>query len=188
MSFFGPWSNSEDEEHNQERVNMTAAPAVRVGDANDLPDVLRLVKELAEFEKQPDAVAVTLEDMKKHYNDGRFQLFIAENGAGSVIGMALYFERYSTWQGPYIHLEDLYVSPDSRGQGIGRMLLEAVIRESQNRGQLRLGWEVLDWNTKAQDVYKGMGAIIQPEWWQCRMYKDTLDGFEHRHPEPKSKQ
>lgn len=144
--------------------------------AADMEDVLFLIRELAIFEKEPDAVEVTVPDLRKHFHENRFEVFLA-CADQKVVGMALFYERYSTWKGPFIHLEDLFVLSAHRGQSIGRMLLEAVIYESRRRGARRLGWEVLDWNTPAVKFYESVGASIDKEWWQCRMYRDGIENF-----------
>lgn len=145
-----------------------------------MPDVLNLIQQLAIFEKEPDAVEVTTSELTEHFHQNKFEVFIAEVDSKTV-GMALFYERYSTWKGPYIHLEDLIVLPEFRGRGIGKRLLEWIIFESQERGARRLGWEVLDWNTPAVDFYKSMGADIEKEWWQCRMYSSALKNYTFSH-------
>lgn len=152
---------------------------LRRATSNDLQDVHYLIQQLAIFEKEPDAVEISVEDLRQHYSEKRFDVFLASVD-GKTVGMALFYERYSTWKGPFIHLEDLFVIPEYRGMGMGRMLLEWVIFESDKRGARRLGWEVLDWNTPAVEFYKSMGAVIEKSWWQCRMYKSEIESFNYR--------
>lgn len=144
-----------------------------------MPDVHYLIQQLAIFEKEPDAVEITVSDLEAHFDENRFEVYLASID-GNTIGMALFYERYSTWKGPFIHLEDLFVIPEFRGMGVGRMLLEWVIFEANKRGARRLGWEVLDWNTPAVDFYKSVGAIIEKSWWQCRMYRPEIESFPYR--------
>ncbi len=153
---------------------------LRWGVQDDMPIVLSFIQQLAEFEREPDAVVVTVEDLKRDHQAQKFEVFIAEEG-NTIIGIALFYERYSTWKGSYIHLEDLIVLEEHRGKGTGRMLLEAIIKESQNRGAKRLGWEVLDWNTPAVRFYENLGANIEKEWWQCRMSEQTIHSFSFAH-------
>lgn len=152
---------------------------LRKATTNDLQDVLSLIHQLAVFEKEPEAVELTLDDLIQHFSENRFEVFLAEV-SGVTVGMALFYERYSTWKGPFIHLEDLFVLPEFRGRGIGRMLLEWVVFESKRRGARRLGWEVLDWNDVAVEFYKSIGARIEKQWWQCRMCQEEIESFSYR--------
>ena len=138
---------------------------IRFGEKKDMPSVLRLIKELAYFEKEPEAVELTLLDLE---NDGfgknpLFKTFVAEM-AGEIVGMALFYSRYSTWKGPSIHLEDLMVTETKRGLKIGKELYSAVLNYGYKKGVRRVEWVVLDWNTPAIDFYKKSGAIILKDW------------------------
>lgn len=144
-----------------------------------MPVVHQLICGLAEYEREPDAVEVTVDQLSSDYSEKRFEVILAENTSG-VVGMALYYPRYSTWKGTFLHLEDLFVLPEYRGAGIGRLLLEAVVYHSREIGALRMGWEVLDWNTPAVKFYESLGADIEKQWWQCRLYKEGMDTFPFR--------
>ena len=138
---------------------------IKFGEKKDMPSVLRLIKELAYFEKEPEAVELTLLDLE---NDGfgknpLFKTFVAEM-AGEIVGMALFYSRYSTWKGPSIHLEDLMVTETKRGLKIGKELYSAVLNYGYKKGVRRVEWVVLDWNTPAIDFYKKSGAIILKDW------------------------
>lgn len=138
---------------------------IRPARVSDMPDVLRLIYELAEFEREPDAVEVTLQDLERDgFGDApKFQCFVAERGR-RIDGMALIYPRYSTWKGPAIHLEDLIVTERARGEGLGSALLTAVIRYASDWGARRVNWEVLDWNEPAIGFYESRGAKVLRDW------------------------
>lgn len=138
---------------------------IRKATIEDAPQMLELIKELALFEEEPDEVEITAKELEA---DGfgtspAFTCFVAENN-NSIVGMALVYYRYSTWKGKVIHLEDLIVKQDSRGMGIGTLLLDKVIKFSSNLGVKRISWEVLDWNEPAIDFYEKKGARIMRDW------------------------
>ena len=138
---------------------------IRLATKTDMPRVLQLIQELAIFEKEPDAVEVTIEDLM---NDGfgqhpKFKCFVAEV-EGVVQGLALVYPRYSTWKGVVIHLEDLIVSKAYRGKGLGTGLLNAVINYGSQNGAKRISWEVLDWNESAIKFYESKGANVMRDW------------------------
>ena len=138
---------------------------IRNAAPGDMPRVLELIKELASFEKEPDAVLVSLEELTKAgFSDKPlYHCFVAEV-ENKVEGMALVYPRYSTWQGPVIHLEDLIVSKFMRGKGIGSALLKQVVKYGQEKGVRRIGWEVLDWNEPAIKFYESKGANVMRDW------------------------
>lgn len=130
-----------------------------------MPQVLDLIQELAIFEKEPDAVEVTIKDLEE---DGfgpnpAFTCFVAETDE-KIKGIALVYNRYSTWKGRILHLEDLIVSESARGLGIGTALLDEVIKYGHSLGVKRINWEVLDWNKPAIDFYEKKGANVLREW------------------------
>lgn len=138
---------------------------IRVAKASDMPQVLKLIRELALFEKEPNAVEVTVEDL---YGDGfgeqkLFHCFVAEVG-DEVVGMALVYPRYSTWKGPVLHLEDLIVAQRMRGSGLGTALLNEVVKYGAGLGVKRISWEVLDWNEPAIGFYESKGARVMRDW------------------------
>jgi GNAT superfamily N-acetyltransferase len=138
---------------------------IRPARPEDMGAVLELIRELAVFEREPDAVEIRKEDLVA---DGfghvpRFQCFVGEED-GKVLAMALCYPRYSTWKGLVIHLEDLIVTESARGRGLGGALLTAVIRYAKERGARRASWEVLDWNEPAIDFYRARGARILEDW------------------------
>lgn len=131
----------------------------------DMPRVLDLIRELAVFEREPDAVEVTVEQLKEDGfgSHSAFRCFVAE-ADGVVGGMALVYPRYSTWKGIVLHLEDLIVTESMRGIGLGAALLDRVVQYGAEQGVKRISWEVLDWNKPAIDFYKGKGALLLRDW------------------------
>jgi len=139
--------------------------SIRRATKNDMPAVLGLIKELALFEKEPDAVEVTVEELQEDgFGDKpAFICFVAEIN-GKVEGTALIFHRFSTWKGKIIHLEDLVVNPEVRGKGIGSALLDEVVKYGHNLGVKRINWEVLNWNEGAIKLYEQKGAKVLRNW------------------------
>jgi GNAT superfamily N-acetyltransferase len=151
---------------------------VRKGEKPDMKQVLSLIKELAIFEKEPDAVVLTEKILQK---DGfkkkpLFKTFVAEM-EGEIVGMALFYPRYSTWKGPSLHLEDLIVKKDKRGLGIGKALYDKVLKYAYKKKVKRVEWVVLDWNTTAIDFYKKSGAKILNDWRTTQMDEEGLKNY-----------
>lgn len=151
---------------------------IRKGRVEDMPRVLELIQELATFEKQPAAVQVTVSDLER---DGfgtnpLFQVLVAELD-GEIPGIALFYNRYSTWKGKTIHLEDLIVSEKYRGSGIGMKLYEAVMAEAKSQNVRRVEWNVLDWNTPAISFYEKTGAVVFKDWLVAQMDEKGLADF-----------
>lgn len=154
---------------------------IRKGRIEDMPRVLELIQELATFEKQPDAVEVTVADLER---DGfgthpLFQILVAELD-GEIPGIALYYNRFSTWKGKTIHLEDLIVSEKYRGSGIGMELYQAVMEEAKNQNVRRVEWNVLDWNAPAISFYEKTGAVVFKDWLVAQMDEKGLTDFLER--------
>lgn len=138
---------------------------IRQGEEADLPETLELIKELAVFERAPDAVSNTLQQMKK---DGFgpnpvYGFFVAEKG-GIIIGLSLFYYRYSTWKGKCLYLEDLIVTESERNNGVGADLFDATVKYAKDNDCVRMNWQVLDWNQSAIDFYKKYGAELDGEW------------------------
>ncbi len=157
----------------QSNVKLNLRPATPA----DVPQILAFIRDLAAYEREPDAVHATEADLLR---DGfgpakRFDCLIAElNESGATIpaGFALYFHNYSTWRGHAgIHIEDLYVMPEHRGKGIGKALLTRVAAIAVAEGCSRLQWDVLEWNTPAIDFYEQMGAKMLMDWRTMRVYR-----------------
>lgn len=151
---------------------------IRVGKKEDMKAVLSLIQELAHFEKEPDAVKVTEEDLIRDGfgNQPLFHVFVAEIEL-EIVGIALYYYRYSTWKGKIIHLEDLVVKKEMRGKGIGYALYSEIIKQGQRDNVRRIDWHVLDWNTPAIDFYKKTGAKVFSEWQLAQMDEAGIASF-----------
>jgi len=147
---------------------------------DDVPVVVRLVRELAAYEKAEHEALMTPEQLHAALFGEAPALFghVALSGDGNVAGFALWFLNFSTWRGTHgIYLEDLYVSPGHRGTGLGRELLRTLAQECVDRGFSRLEWSVLDWNTPSIGFYRATGALPMDEWTVFRMTGDALTGF-----------
>jgi GNAT superfamily N-acetyltransferase len=153
-------------------AEITIRPACR----EDVALILRFIRALAVYEREPDAVIATEETLLAHGfgPNPYFHCLIAELD-GSPAGFAFYFFDYSTWLGaPGLYLEDLFVDPAFRGSGLGRALLERLAQIALERGCARMKWEVLDWNTPAIDFYRAMGAEFLDEWRNVRLSGNAL--------------
>ena len=151
---------------------------VRQGEEKDMQSVFDLITELAVFEKEPDAVDISVTDL---INDGfsenpKFKIFVAEQ-KNQIIGIALFYERYSTWKGRTIHLEDLIVTKNKQKIGAGKALYTAVLKYAFDHNYNRVAWEVIDWNQNAIDFYKSTGATYLNNWSVVQMNKENLAKF-----------
>lgn len=138
---------------------------IRNATKHDMSAVLELIVELAVFEEEPDAVEVTTESL---IADGfgthpAFKCFVAEVD-GKVVGAAVVYNRFSTWKGKILHLEDLIVNQKMRGHGIGSALLDEVVKHGYNLGAKRINWEVISWNEGAIKLYERKGAKVLRDW------------------------
>ncbi len=138
---------------------------IRRAERTDCKRLLELVQELADYEKAPQEVTVTLE----HFEESGFGenpvwwAFVAEIN-GKVEGFALYYIRYSTWKGQCLYLEDFLVTEQLRGKGAGKLLFDRIIEEAKEKGFKRMVWQVLEWNEPAINFYKKYNATLDPEW------------------------
>lgn len=151
---------------------------IRKGEKKDMKSVLELIQELANFENEPDAVEVTVADLER---DGfgdypLFHTFVAEVNS-KIVGIALYYYRYSTWKGKTIHLEDLIVREDLRGAGVGFELYSKIIEQGKIDKVRRIEWAVLDWNTPAIEFYKKSGAKVLKDWRVAQMDENGINEF-----------
>ena len=146
---------------------------IRKATREDCPRILELVRELALYEKAPDEVTVTLE----HFTESGFGpnpvwwAFVAEVD-GKIEGFALWYIRFSTWKGQRMYLEDLYVTQEMRGRGLGKLLFDALIREARAHRFHGMMWQVLEWNEPAIGFYKRYEASFDPEWINCGLVFD----------------
>ena len=137
----------------------------------DLPQVLFLIKELATYEKAPNEVNVTLKELE-HDGFGKkkvYECFVAETEKNKIIGIALYYTKYSTWKGRCIYLDDIIVTEFMRGKGIGKKLFEEVIKVAQKKKVRKLEWQVLNWNEPAINFYKKYRTVFDNEWINCKL-------------------
>jgi len=151
---------------------------IRKATQNDMPFVLELIQELAAFEKEPEAVVVTVADLiRDGFSDSPlFHCLVAEK-ENTIIGMALFYYRYSTWKGKTIHLEDLIVQANQRGTGAGFALYQEVIKQGKKDNVRRIEWNVLDWNTPAIAFYEKSGAKVLSDWRVVHMNENGIEQF-----------
>jgi len=147
---------------------------IRKGVEKDFPELLGLIKELAEFEKAPQAVTNSLDRMKEEQN--LFGFFVAINDE-KIVGAALYFFAYYTWVGKSLYLDDIYVKPEYRGQQIGSKLMRKIFELAKEENCQRLRWQVLDWNTPAVEMYRKMGAQMSNEWINCDFLSADIENY-----------
>ena len=152
--------------------------SVRLSTPVDMPQVLRLIKELAAFEKEPDAVIITVDTLVKEGfgKSPLFTCFVAEVEE-KIVGMALVYDRFSTWKGRSIHLEDLIVNEKMRGTGVGKALHSKVIAYAAAQNVKRLEWVVLDWNEGAIKFYEKNGARMLKDWYIVQMDEEGIKNY-----------
>ncbi len=149
---------------------MTKATTIRQGNQMDMPAVLALIHELAEFENALAEVRSTVSDLTFDWSNGWFELLVAEDDAKNIIGMAMYHKAYSSWKGKMIYLDDLIVKSEWRGRGIGSVLLNTLINVAQTSQVNLIKWQVLDWNDSAVSFYEKLGVVIERDWWNCKYH------------------
>ncbi len=151
---------------------------IREAQIEDYPRVLELIQELATFEKEPDAVEVTVDELIKN-GTGDHPLFKCFVGwfNDNIEGIALCYPRFSTWKGKTIHLEDLIVTHQMRGKGLGVALYKKVMQYAYDEKVRRVEWVVLDWNENAIQFYEKSGATILKDWHLAQMSQDALKKY-----------
>ncbi|WP_207426350.1 GNAT family N-acetyltransferase [Pedobacter sp. SYSU D00535] len=153
---------------------------IRVAEKKDCKRLLELIQELAEYEKAPNEVTVTLEEFEEA-GFGRsavWKAFVAEID-GIVQGFALYYIRYSTWKGCRLYLEDFLVTEQFRGRGIGKRLFDRIVQEAREKDFNGMSWQVLDWNEPAINFYKKYNASFDPEWLNASLTKEQIANLTH---------
>lgn len=149
---------------------------IRVGAKRDLPKVLGLIRELAEYERAPHEVSNTVEQMEK---DGFgphpiYGLFVAEYET-QIIGIAIYYWRYSTWKGKRLYLEDIVVTEAQRGRGAGKLLFDRTLQHALDENCTGMMWQVLGWNEPAINFYKKYNAKLDGEWINCSLERTQIE-------------
>ncbi|MBE9045390.1 GNAT family N-acetyltransferase [Pleurocapsales cyanobacterium LEGE 10410] len=158
---------------------MTSKFKIRLSIVNDVPQIFRLIQALAEYEKLSHQVTGTAQDLQEHLFGGRvYAEAIVAEWKDEIVGFALFHSNYSTFlTKPGIYLEDLFVLPEYRRQGIGKAMLSYLAQLAVERNAGRLEWSVLDWNENAIAFYQSMGAKVLPDWRTCRVTKDALQNL-----------
>lgn len=149
---------------------------IRRGNIDDLPRALELVTELATFERAADQVTNTVKQMERDGfgPDPIFGFFVAEN-ENEIVGLSLFYWRYSTWKGRRLYLEDIIVTESQRGKGIGKRLFERTLQHALDSNCSGMMWQVLDWNTPAIEFYKKYGSSLTNEWINCTLEKEQIE-------------
>lgn len=144
---------------------------IRKAISGDEQAIHRLIVELAIYEKAPNEVSNTPEQLAIDlFDDHICDALVVENDLAEIVGFALYYTSYSTWKGRCLYLEDFYVLPEYRRGGIGAELFTLVVEEAKKRGVKRMDWQVLEWNEPALAFYKKQQAILDPEWINGRLF------------------
>ena len=149
---------------------------IRKGLKRDLPSVLKLIKELADYENALEEVTITLDDLEKDGFGSRpwYWFLVAEN-KNEIIGLSFYWVRYSTWKGKFLYLEDFIIKDEYRRSGIGSKLFEETIKISKHLDLNGMIWQVLDWNKDAINFYKKYNANISSSWLNGKLTKKQID-------------
>jgi len=148
---------------------------IREGIKEDLPKVLELINELADYEKALEEVTITLDDLENDgFGDTSYYSFLVAEHNKTIIGLSFYFIRYSTWKGKFLYLEDFIIREEYRNQGIGSLLFEATINVCKKEDLNGMIWQVLDWNTPAIKFYKKYNAIISTDWCNGKLSKHQI--------------
>ncbi|MDA9864324.1 GNAT family N-acetyltransferase [Flavobacteriales bacterium] len=156
---------------------MNAAGRIRQATARDIPKTYALIRELAEYERALDQVNIgeaTLLEDGFGPNPAYGLLVVEPADRDEVVGVALHYEKYSTWNGRCLFLEDLVVTQEERGKGFGKLLFQAVAQEAVRRGCAYMQWQVLDWNTPAIEFYKSLDSEVSSEWLNGRLEGNAL--------------
>ena len=151
--------------------------AIRKGNREDIPQVLELIKELAAYERAEHEVENTIQMMEEDGFGANpiYGMYVAEDESGQIIGISVYYYRYSTWKGKRMYLEDIVVTDAQRGKGIGKQLFDITIKKGLDEGCTGMMWQVLDWNEPAINFYKKYyGAHLDGEWINCSLSREQM--------------
>lgn len=143
---------------------------IRPAKKGDENAIMALIHALADFEKAPEQVVNTPEDLSRHLFEEHICEALVVEIDSKIIGFALYYTNYSTWKGKCLYLEDFYVLPEYRGTGIGSLLFDAVVEIAKESGVKRMDWQVLEWNESAISFYKKKNAVLDTEWVNGRLF------------------
>jgi GNAT superfamily N-acetyltransferase len=153
----------------------TSSIAIRPGTEADVPAAFTLIQELALFERAPHEVSNTIEAMLQDgFGPNPVYGFLVAELDGEIVGLSLYYYRYSTWKGKRLYLEDLIVTEKHRKKGIGKLLFDATVDYARQMNCNGMSWQVLDWNTPAIEFYKQYGAHLDGEWINCSLSREQL--------------
>lgn len=143
----------------------------------DLPSVLSLIKELATYEKAPGEVKVTVKELERDGFGKKkvFDCFVAETSENKIVGIALYYVKYSTWKGRCLYLDDIIVTESLRGQKIGKKLFDEVVGVAKKMKVRKLEWQVLNWNEPAISFYKKYSTVFDKEWTNCKLVFEKMN-------------
>lgn len=148
---------------------------IRKAEEADFPAILEMIKSLALFEKAPEKVSNSVEQMKAEKD--LFRCVVAETKTGEIVGMALWFYAYYTWVGKSLYLDDLFVKETHRKNKIGTLLLNYIMEVARDENCKRVRWQVLNWNTNAIELYRKAGAVIDGEWLNCDFDAEGIRNF-----------
>ncbi|MCX7743472.1 MAG: GNAT family N-acetyltransferase [Flavobacteriales bacterium] len=155
--------------------NYSPSFSLRPAKKVDAPEILRLIKLLAEYEKAPHEVTNTVEDIiRDGFGENPIFWVIVAEADQRIVGMSLWYIRYSTWKGKCLYLEDIIVEEPYRGKGIGKALFEATIHAAKNMQAKAMVWQVLDWNTPSIEFYKKYGCELDNTWINCKLTEEQL--------------
>ncbi|MGL1885283.1 MAG: GNAT family N-acetyltransferase [Reichenbachiella sp.] len=142
--------------------------SIRLAEESDFMEIIAMFKEFALFEKEPEKMTNTVEQMLEEKDF--FNCYLAIDGQGKMVGYATYFLSYHTWVGKCAYMDDLYVKEAHRGEGLGTRLISTIIEKVKSKKCKKLRWQVSNWNEKAQSFYKSIGAEIREGEWNCDFY------------------
>ncbi|NNE29608.1 MAG: GNAT family N-acetyltransferase [Saprospiraceae bacterium] len=146
--------------------------SIRKGEYKDLSSALALVRELAVYEREPEAVTASLQDYQEAYQEGIFEILVAET-ENQVIGLMLFYMTFSTWRGKMLYLEDFIVTEHWRGKGVGSALYHRFMEICKEKRAVLAKWQVLNWNDPAIDFYEKRGVIVENDWLNCKKFMNS---------------